>query len=317
MLAVAKALITIGLLYPPARAKYDDIECDKTSLLQVRSAVFRSGYERSTTNSANATAAGDSNSTNSTVHEGTVFICAPPHDDEDKAAKVYGSVNSTDVVKMVPEGDEVVAAGPPQTIDGHVMLPIQPSGAVKFHFFVVKEVKHSDAIGEGGNGTMNVTANNTLNVTVNNDTYANSSRELAFSNALREGDVLDKEKELEYQLAVEVPPILNDAATLAAKKAAVDARGAAIVAVALQEQNKDVWKKQNLKNKKELEQDKIKEAKAEQQAAAIRANGNSTDNSVIVTPPPDEGVSHDTHGWVNGKDQTYHDEPQGAFHHPP
>lgn len=52
-----------------------------------------------------------------------------------QGAPVFESENSRRVVSQIPAGVIVIAAGPPVTVDGYLMVPIAPSGAVELTLF--------------------------------------------------------------------------------------------------------------------------------------------------------------------------------------
>eukprot|EP00930_Biecheleria_cincta_P041042 TRINITY_DN28116_c0_g1_i1.p1 TRINITY_DN28116_c0_g1~~TRINITY_DN28116_c0_g1_i1.p1 ORF type:complete len:779 (-),score=139.50 TRINITY_DN28116_c0_g1_i1:56-2308(-) len=61
------------------------------------------------------------------VAEGEVFYCV-------QELPLFKSTVSEDVTRYLREGTEVVAAGPPEEVDGYMMLPIKPTGAVELGF---------------------------------------------------------------------------------------------------------------------------------------------------------------------------------------
>merc|ERR1712139_168772 len=71
------------------------------------------------------------------VAEGTVLRCVPPEDDEDQNADVFESMTSFEIIRHVPAGESVIVAGPTRMVEGEVMVPIEPDGAVQLDFFEV------------------------------------------------------------------------------------------------------------------------------------------------------------------------------------
>jgi len=62
------------------------------------------------------------------VKEGTAIIAKQP-------AIVFESVDSHRVVAEMPTGVTVIAAGPPVVVEGYMMVPIAPTGAVELTLF--------------------------------------------------------------------------------------------------------------------------------------------------------------------------------------
>merc|ERR1719428_2516964 len=75
------------------------------------------------------------------VENGTVLMCERLGEGEDdKGVHVFEAVDSHSVLDFKQLDDLVVVNGPAQDIDGFVMVPIKPSGAVELHLFQIEEV---------------------------------------------------------------------------------------------------------------------------------------------------------------------------------
>merc|ERR1719482_1734387 len=70
------------------------------------------------------------------IDVGTVLVCRPPSDEENRHADIYESATSEDIIGTIKEGEQVTAAGPPEKEEGYeAMLPIEPKGAVELSLF--------------------------------------------------------------------------------------------------------------------------------------------------------------------------------------
>merc|ERR1719482_2355979 len=70
------------------------------------------------------------------IDVGTVLVCRPPSDEENRHADIYESATSEDIIGTIKEGEQVTAAGPPRKEEGYeAMLPIEPKGAVELSLF--------------------------------------------------------------------------------------------------------------------------------------------------------------------------------------
>lgn len=58
-----------------------------------------------------------------------VFVC-----EREEGLPVFASTKSDTILRRLKAGEAVVASGRPQSVDGHLMLPIQPAGAVEMDF---------------------------------------------------------------------------------------------------------------------------------------------------------------------------------------
>lgn len=80
------------------------------------------------TQPASSSSAGPGPERAKTVKAGTALVAR-------QAAAVFEAMESWRVVAQVPAGVAVVAAGPPRMVEGYLMVPIMPSGAVELTLF--------------------------------------------------------------------------------------------------------------------------------------------------------------------------------------